>query len=206
MVGFGTEAIDLDNDGIDEIIVSNGHIGDFSDPESLPYEQPLQLFRRGSTGRFELVDDDSWGDYFRSPHVGRALWTADVNRDGRNDIMISHNDEQVCLLVNRGKDRNHRIGFKLVGTRNSRDAVGAVVRFESGGRSRALWALAGDGYMCSNERILRAGLGEANRVENVSVTWQDGTVDQLGSLDADAQYIIVQGEIKAFRLASYPTD
>jgi len=51
--------------------------------------------------------------------------------------------------------------------------------------------------MCSNERILRAGLGEANRVENVSVTWQDGTVDQLGSLDADAQYIIVQGEIKA---------
>ena len=39
VVGFGAEAIDLDNDGIDEIAVTNGHIGDFSDPESLPYEQ-----------------------------------------------------------------------------------------------------------------------------------------------------------------------
>ncbi len=29
VVGFGTEAIDLDNDGIDEIVVTNGHIGQF---------------------------------------------------------------------------------------------------------------------------------------------------------------------------------
>ncbi len=205
-VGFGTEAIDLDSDGLDEIIVTNGHIGDMPDPESLPFEQPLQLFRRGSSGRFELLDDDSWGDYFRTPHVGRALWTVDVNRDGRNDVMISHDNEHVCLLVNRSEDQNHRVGFKLVGTRNSRDAVGAIVRLESDGRSRTLWALAGDGDMCSNERILRAGLGEANRVENVSVTWQDGTVDQIGSLDVDAEYVIVQGENSAFRLARYRSD
>jgi hypothetical protein len=206
LVGFGTEAIDLDSDGIDEIIVTNGHIGEMRDPESLPYEQPLQLFRRGSTGRFELLDDDSWGDYFRTPHVGRALWTADVNRDGRNDIMISHNDEQIRLLINRGNDRNHRIGLKLVGTHCSRDAVGAVVRFQIDGRSRTLWALAGDGYMCSNERILHAGLGESDRVENVTVTWQDGTIDQVGSLDADSEYIIVQGKNNAYKLALYSTE
>ncbi len=160
----------------------------------------MQLFRRNSTGHFELLEDDSWGGYFATSHVGRALWTLDVNRDGRSDVMITHMSEQIRLLVNHSEDNHDRIAFKLVGTRNSRDAVGAIVRFESGGRKRTLWWLAGDGYMCSNERVLRAGLGQADRVDNVTVTWQDGTVEQIGTLSANSEYVIVQGEGKAFAL------
>ncbi len=203
VVGFGTEAIDLDSDGVDEIIVTNGHIGDFPDPEAMPYEQPLQIFRRGSTGSFQLLDDDSWGDYFASLHVGRALWTVDVNRDGYNDVMITHMRESVRLLLNDCQRQNDRIAFQLVGTRSSRDAVGAVVRFECEGRTRSLWSLAGDGYLCSNERILRAGLGKADRVTDLTVTWQDGSVDQIGALDTNALYVIVQGEGEAFPQHQY---
>ncbi len=198
MVGFGTQAIDVDNDGIDEIMVTNGHVGAFNDAGSSPYEQPLQIFRRGQDGRFELVDDDSWGNYFSTPHVGRALWTLDVNRDGHLDLMITHMSEAVSLLVNRGTDNNHWISFRLIGTRNSRDATGAVMRFTVNGQNRALWCLSGDGYFCSNERLVRAGLGTANKIESVTVTWQDGTVDKIGALNANAQYVIVQGEGKAF--------
>lgn len=200
VVGFGAQAIDLDSDGIDEIIVTNGHIGQFSNPDSLPYEQPLQLFRRNSTGSFELLNDDAWGPYFATPHVGRALWTIDVNRDGRNDVMITHSNEQVRLLVNRTKDVNDRIAFKLVGTRNTRDAIGAIVRFECNGQQRSLWLLGGDGYMCSNERVLRAGLGDSDEVQNVTVTWQDGTVQRLGNLNSNTEYLIVQDDHTAFVL------
>jgi hypothetical protein len=199
-VGFGTEAIDLDNDGIDEIAVTNGHIGDFNAPDVPPYAQPFQLFRRDTGGRFELLDDDSWGQYTATRHVGRALWTIDVNRDGRNDLMITHMSEPLCLLVNRSEDKHNQIAFRLVGTESSRDAVGAVVRFEAGGRRRTLWQLAGDGYMCSNERVLRAGLGSATEVKEVTVTWQDGTVDELGTLTCGGQYLIVQGDGEVFRL------
>ena len=205
VLGFGTEAIDLDSDGIDEIVVTNGHIGDFPLPGALPYEQPLQLFRRGSTGRFELLIDDQWGEYFGQPHVGRALWSMDVNRDGRNDVLITHAHEPVRLLVNRGRDQNSRIAFKLIGTSSSRDAIGAIVRLESDGRQRTLWSLAGDGYMCSNERILRAGVGSADEVTGVTVTWQDGSVDRIGTLETNAEYTIVQGGGEAFRLADYPS-
>ncbi len=199
-VGFGTEAVDLDSDGIDEIVVTNGHIGDFNKPDSLPYAQPMQVFRRNATGGFELIDDDAWGEYFATPHVGRALFTIDVNRDGQNDMMVTHMYEQIRLLVNRTEHAHDRIAFKLVATRDSRDAIGAVVRFECGGRNRTLWSLAGDGYMCSNERWLRAGLGQADQVENVTVTWQDGSVEHLGTLKSNGDYLIVQGDGEVFAM------
>ncbi len=202
VVGFGSEAIDLDDDGIDELLVTNGHIGDFED-DSLSYEQPFQLYRRGGNGKFQLLDDDAWGDYFRTLHVGRALWTIDANGDGRSDAMITHSQEQVRLLINRGSDENNRVAFRLVGTGVARDAVGAVVRFDADGRQRTLWRLSGNGFMCSNEPILRAGLGRASQIEDVTVTWQDGSVDQLGTLDANAEYVIVQGDPTAFQTVKF---
>lgn len=198
-VGFGTQAVDMDNDGIDEIFVTNGHIGDFDDPTAPPYEQPLQIFRRDQQGGFELINDDSWGNYFSTSHVGRALWTMDVNRDGDKDVLITHTYEPICLLVNHSKPINHKIAFRLVATQNSRDAIGATVHFTCGGQPRTLWVLAGDGYFCANERILRLGLGNVTQVEDVTVTWQDGSSVEYGTLAADAEYLLVENEKVAFQ-------
>ncbi|MCA9139672.1 MAG: CRTAC1 family protein, partial [Planctomycetales bacterium] len=199
MVGFGTEAIDLDGDGIDEIAVTNGHIAKFPD-DIYDFEQPFQLFRRGEKGTFTLVEDDSWGRYFSNDHVGRALWTIDVNADNRSDIMVTHIQEPVHLLINGTSDNNRRIGFKLVGTSCSRDAIGAVVRFEVDRKTRKLWSLSGHGYMCSNEQVLRAGVGHSEWVRNVTVEWSDGSTDRVGDLETDAQYVLVQGEPKATKV------
>ncbi|WP_372717734.1 FG-GAP-like repeat-containing protein [Novipirellula sp.] len=198
-VGFGTQAIDLDNDGVQEIAVTNGHIGEFNDPKHPPYKQPFQLFSRSQQGAFKLLKDDAWGEYFRESHVGRAMWTLDVNRDGNQDLLITHAYEPICLLVNQTQQNNHKIAFRLVGTLNQRDAVGAVVRFDCGSRQQTLWALAGDGYLCCNQKVLRAGLGEVDQVCNVTVTWQNGNVDKLGTLDADSEYLVVQGTEVPFK-------
>ena len=200
MVGFGTEAIDMDNDGIDELIVANGNIGSFIDPKGVPYEQPIQIFRRDGTGKFTLVPDDSWGKYFADNHVGRALLTADFNRDGHVDALVTQKHESVSLLMNETKDANHHVAFQLVATDASRDAVGSIVRFDCGNRNRILWAMSGDGYLCSNEKTLRAGLGEDNEIRNVTVTWQDGSVDEFGTLSGDQRYLLVQKAEEAFVL------
>lgn len=198
LVGFGTEAIDFDDDGISELIVTNGHIGDFNEPDSLPYAQAMQLFRRDRSGGFDLVDDDAWGRYFREPHVGRALWTIDANRDGRSDVMVTHSYEPICLIVNHTTTDHHRVSFRLVGTDSSRDAIGAIIRFRCGSRTRTLWALSGSGYLCSNEPELRAGLGSETLITDVSVTWPDGSVEDFGTLSADQTYLLVQGDRTAY--------
>ena len=164
---------------------------------------PLQIFRRTTSGKFELINDDPWGEYFQLAHVGRALWTMDVNCDGRNDVFITHMNEQIRLLLNESSDNNHRISFRLAATRNSRDAVGAIVRFSVGDEPRTLWVLSGDGYFCSNERTLISGLSDQQSVSNVSVTWADGKTEEFGDLPADAGYLLVQGSTEAFLLKEY---
>jgi len=203
MVGFGTQAVDLDCDGIDELVVSNGDIGQFSGEDARPYEQPFQVFRRTAEGTFELIDDDAWGDYFQNNHVGRALWTTDVNRDGLSDVIVTHTREQIGLLLNQSSRENNRIAFKLVATDCSRDAVGAIVRFQVAGQPRTLWMLSGDGYFCSNEKTLLAGIGPADEIADLTVTWQDGSVDEIGTLEANSQYLVVQGSGEAFPLHWY---
>ncbi len=206
LVGFGAQAVDLDSDGIDEIVVTNGNIGQFSEPGADRYEQPFQVFRRTADGTFALLDDDPWGDYFRNDHVGRALWTTDVNLDGRDDVVVTHTREQIGLLINETFGRNNRIAFKLTATQCSRDAIGATIRFNVDGNPRTLWLLSGDGYFCSNERTLIAGLGKAGEVTDVEVIWQDGSVDELGTLKANTQYLVVQGQREAYPLHWYNTE
>ena len=205
LVAFGTDALDLDCDGLDELVITNGDIGQLAVHKKLgiPYAQPLQIFRRDSDGVFRWIDDDHWGEYFRTSHVGRTLVNADFNRDGMSDVVITHNYEPVALLINQTRTQNHRIGFQLVGTRASRDAIGAVVRFRVAERKRTLWSVSGDGYMCSNERILRAGLGDATEIHDVVVTWRDGSVESFGNMLADAIHLLVQGQGDAFQVASF---
>ena len=203
LIGFGTQAVDIESDGVEEIIVTNGHIGDFDSPDVPSYDLPLQIFRRNTDGKFDLLDDDNWGEYFRTNHVGRTLWTSDVNCDGRNDVFVTHMNEQIRLLINESTDNHHRIGFKLVGSRSSRDAVGAVIRFDLEQEQRTLWVLSGDGYFCSNEKNLLAGLGDYQEVTNVTVTWADGTVEQFGDLVADVRYLLRQGDPEPFPLKEF---
>ncbi len=196
-VGFGTEAIDFDNNGLDELLVTNGHIGDFG-ANSSPYAQPLQLFRAWPEGGYRLTDMNAWGEYFSLPHVGRALFTCDANQDGRTDVVVTHATEPVALLVNRSDPQYNKIAFRLVGTRQTRDAVGAVVQFGvqdgSTTQCRFLYRLSGHGYLCSNQPELYAGTGSAHVVHDVQVSWPDGELQEIGDLDTDAEYLIVRGE------------
>ena len=197
LVGFGTESVDLDNDGYDELVVTNGHVGDF-DAATSPYAQPLQVFRWARGGRFSSVPFDSWGEYFDEPHIGRALFTCDLNSDGRSDLVTTHLREPVALLVNRTNSKHHQINFRLVATEGTRDAIGAIVEFETGdkkvSRHRRLFRLAGHGYMCTNRPELCAGVGSAEIVREVRVTWPNGEIQQFGDLESDAEYLLIQGQ------------
>ncbi len=194
LVGFGTQSIDIDNDGTRELIVSNGHVDIFTNSRRpSAYAQPMQVFRKNSRGRFDSIAHAIPSDYFQSEHVGRSLWLTDVNRDGMADVVVTHQTEPVALLVNETETKNHFIEFRLIGTKSARDAIGAIIGIRSGSNHSVFPLTAGDGYQCSNERIVRFGLGMNLSSVHVTVKWPDDSEEEFPGLAPDTQWLIVQG-------------
>jgi tetratricopeptide (TPR) repeat protein len=195
MVGFGAQAVDFDNNGEPEIIVTNGHVNQVTDEKGKDtYWLPTQLFQRNVNGNFVSVETQIESPYFRSKHVGRALWTIDANRDYKVDIVVTHQTEPVSLLINKTESSYSTLALRLVGKRVARNAVGAIVTVASQSKVASFWLASGDGYLCSNERCIRLGLGMQSRDVDVTVQWLDGQTQSWTSLETNKEWLLIQDE------------
>lgn len=199
-LGFGTQFIDAELDGWPDLIVTNGHVANFSSAGA-PYRMPPQYYRNVGHGRFEEMEGSKLGQYFERAYVGRPVARLDWNKDGREDVVIGHLDAPVALLTNTTQPVGHSLAVNLRGTQTARDAVGAIVRVSVGGRDRTRQLTAGDGYLASNERRLVFGLGAVDRVESLTVRWLSGREQQFVDLAADAEYVLVEGRKEPVRLS-----
>ena len=193
LLGFGTEWCDFDQDGWKELIVTNGHVDNYH-LKDIGYAMPGQVFRQTAPGRWETCDREGLGDYFVSDHVGRALASVDIDRDGRTDVLVTHLYEPVALLMNRTEAIGNSVDLMLTATLSHRDAIGAKVSGTIGNRKSTAFLTAGDGYLCSNERKLSFGLGDANAMTDVTITWPSGAVESFDTLQAGYTYLIVEGQ------------
>ncbi|WP_345683524.1 FG-GAP-like repeat-containing protein [Novipirellula caenicola] len=204
MLAFGTQWFDADNDGSLELMVANGHLNDFQDKGDA-YRMPMQFFHRSSAGRWSLLPPSQLGPYFSSKRLARSLINLDVDRDGRQDALVTHLFDPVGLLINRStnsiaKKESSSIALYLKSTQGHRDPIGAIVSVEIAGRSLVGQLFAGNGYQCSSERCVRFGLAEAAAVERVSVLWPSGTREEFGPLRQGGEYVLCEGSGEAFRL------
>jgi len=200
LLGFGTEWVDLDNNGVLELMITNGHV-DKIDGEDVAYEMPAQLFELESTGKWQQIEGDTIGDYFQEKHLGRALVTLDANRDGLVDIAVSHLHEPLSLLVNQTGQAGNGITIHLKSTAGQRDSIGASVILPLGERKVITQLTAGDGYMCSSEQKLFIGTGEHSHTGDVRVRWTSGETENFNVLQSGAEYLLVEGSGEAFKLS-----
>ncbi|MCM2369982.1 FG-GAP-like repeat-containing protein [Aporhodopirellula aestuarii] len=192
LVGFGTQAIDFDNDGHLDLMVTNGHLDDSVENRS-SFHQPPQLFANlGSHFQPAEVVDSS--GYWDARYLGRGLARLDFNRDGKNDAVVTHIGQRSALLINQTPTENHWLQIQLVGTESERDAIGAEVRVRCGERETVDWAAAGDGYLCRNESAISFGLGPAMVPVEVEVRWPTGKRQVHGEIGPDQRILIVENE------------
>src|SRR5437899_895168 len=138
---LGIAIIDYDNDGWPDLFIANGHID--SDIErvqpNVKYAMPPHLFRNVGKGNFQEVAN-SLGKSFNTPRVGRGAAYADINNDGRLDLLLSTNGGPAYLFLNEATGPttiNNSLRIKLVGTKSNRDGIGAVVKRTAGGETQS---------------------------------------------------------------------
>jgi tetratricopeptide (TPR) repeat protein len=198
-LGFGSQAIDFDNNTMLDLVVANGHIDNYL-TMSGPFKQLSQLFINLGD-RFQVAEVDDASGYGQTPHLGRALARLDFNRDGKNDMVITHLSEASALLLNQTQTSNHWMQLQLVGVRSERDAIGAKIKVKLGDRSLWEWVIGGDGYFCRNEAVVSFGLGDAARVDELSIDWPSGVSQTITNVAVDQRILIVEDDAQPFSLS-----
>jgi hypothetical protein len=190
-LGFGTQFVDVDNDGLHDVIVLNGHIDEFANQQ---FQMKPQLFRGLADCRFSEVFANEAGAFFDQLRLGRALALLDWNRDGLVDFVATDLEQSVALCENVSSSHNKSLRVRFVGTRSNRDAIGTKVRVTvSPNDVRSFQVTAGDGYQCNNERVLRIGVGELDSVTQVEITWPSGDRSSSEEIHTNKEWIVVEG-------------
>jgi hypothetical protein len=124
----------------------------------------------------------------------------DWNQDGLDDFVVSHMRSPAGLLTNRSANPGRFFCLRLVGTRSNREAIGTRVTIRCGQQTWTQQLTAGDGFESSNERKLLFGLGQAERVNEVTVEWLSGARHVLQDFESNSEWLLVEGRSKACRL------
>ena len=101
------------------------------------------------------------------------------------------------LLRNEARG-NSWVQFRLKGSVSNRDAVGARIEVTAvlapgeQPTTQIREVVAGTGFFSDIPRIKTFGLGKAASIQNATIRWPSGTVQNLGKLSVGQRYDIVE--------------
>lgn len=190
-VGWGTGFVDLDHDGLEDLVIVNGHAIRFPTTTKRS-QQPVIMMNQGDA-KFSIASTRG-GSYFANDHLSRGMVLADFDNDGNVDMAVCNVNEPTAILRNVSKNANHWVGFKLVGENNS-DVVGARVQLTTADNvTQSRFAKGGGSYASSPDRRMVFGLGAADKVVKLTVEWPNGSKQEFTDVKLDQYQVIKQGE------------
>lgn len=153
-------AADFDNDGYEELFFNN--IGDSN-----------RYFRQNGAGCW--IESDI-GDALEPNGLGTGAAVADINNDGRLELLIAHGETRSQPLSFFQPVQNDNSWMRVMPlTKQGAPARGASVSLtDETGRTQKRVIDAGSGYLCCMEPVAHFGLGQLRGPVNLRVMWPDG--------------------------------
>jgi hypothetical protein len=184
-LGWACGLTDFSNSANRDFWSANGHVY----PTDKDYFEPLTIFR--SIGdRTSLIY--AFPGIPNNSYRGGAA--ADIDNDGKLDLVILPISGNPVLLRNNTSTQNAWIGVTLHGTRSNRDAIGAKVTLQACGQKQFEEERNGGSYISRNDSRIHFGLGACSKIDRLSVQWPSGTVQVLDSVPEN-RYIVVKEPI-----------
>ena len=187
-LAWGVDFVDANNDGWLDLFVANGHLDDNIaeiDPIGT-YPQPNQLFISNAGINFLETLDIGGADR----KVSRGAAFGDIDNDGDIDIVVSNLKDSPTVLRNDSDKAARWLSVKLIGTHCNRDAIGARVTIISDDLTQIREVKSGSGYLSQNDLRLHFGLGDATRIDRLTVRWLCGKIQTLQAVETNQMLVI----------------
>jgi enediyne biosynthesis protein E4 len=186
LLGWGTQFVDLDNDGWLDLFVANGHAYPEVDQIDVgtSYAEPLLVHLNQRGAGFKEAGPAT-GGALAGKYCARGAAFGDFDNDGDVDVLLNSIDRAPTLLRNDGGNKNNWLRVKTVGRTSNRNGIGCRVTISTGTGSQVREIKSGGSYLSSSELRAHFGLGDATKADLLSVRWPGGRTQVLRDVPAN---------------------
>jgi enediyne biosynthesis protein E4 len=159
---------------------------------------PNYAFRNNGDLTFSKAGAE-WG--LDLPGFSNGAAYGDLDGDGALDLVVSNINQEVSIYRNNGRalTRNRFLQVELQGDAPNRFGVGAKVTLRCGGLLLFQELFPSRGFQSSVDYVLTFGVGQVDRIDEVTVAWPDGRISVLEDVAANQRLTISQATAVAMQ-------
>ena len=217
---WSTLASDLDNDGLRDLVITNGLKRDIIDRDApsrieahVPsmkqrYAGPQQAMTEGLheiIGLFPEVrltnfiyknmgglsyKDVSKEWGFTEKSFSHGAAIADFDNDGDLDIAINNLENPAYLFENTTGNNKSFLRLELKGPKGNQHGLGAKIWIYYDQKLQYFQQKIARGYLSSSEPTIHFGLDKSVKVDSLKIIWPDGRAQVLDNLDTNQKYTL----------------
>jgi hypothetical protein len=126
----------------------------------------------------------------------RSVVAADFNHDGAIDLLVgSVGGGPLRLFLNQIPQKN-RLTLTLQGVTSNRLGIGTRLVARVGEKQIVRDVFPVNGFMGQAPSIIDIGVGDATRIDELSLRWPSGIIQVINDIDVGMPLHVVEGELK----------
>ncbi|MFQ5675761.1 MAG: FG-GAP-like repeat-containing protein, partial [bacterium] len=200
--------IDVDLDGYEDIIATNGQQHDFEDADTNDRVEKLALFGQDPRQLVTLYPDyptpnvafrnngdltfddvsQQWG--FTEPDIAWGMAFADFDNDG--DLDIATNRLHQAAGIYRNETSAPRISVRLRGDSPNTQGIGAKIKVINGKFEQQKEVISGGTYLSGSDPMFTFAAGDSGRNLAIEVTWRNGKKTRIDQVSRNRIYEIFE--------------
>lgn len=196
--GIKRRALDMDyvsfvsNDQVQGMLTNGGGADSLVLDKMPPGAVHSYIYKGTKSEKFEDKSAD-WG--FTEPGLANGAAYADLNNDGKLDLVVNNVNHEAGIYKNAGKSSNY-ITLSFTGKQDNHFGIGTKAYVFCGGQMQYEQLMLTRGFQSSVDARLHFGLNNHNKIDSILVVWPNQTYQVLKDVKTNQALNISQTNAK----------